>query len=109
MPRLKRKSATLTTLHARIGKLVSDHVRVDGPYVIDLMTQRLAREAQKPLEKMTGAVQREFEQATSKQDLRERLDTLSLSDEELAQVMQNYMTLAELAGEAMMLESMKGG
>ncbi|MFT8515613.1 MAG: DUF935 family protein [Acetobacter persici] len=98
-----------TTLHARIGKLVSDHVRVDGPYVIDLMTQRLAREAQKPLEKMTGAVQREFEQATSEQDLRDRLDALSLSDEEFAQVMENYMTLAELAGEAMMLESMKGG
>lgn len=108
-PQAEDQAQAATTLHARIGKLVSDHVRVDGPYVIDLMTQRLAREAQKPLEKMTGAVQREFEQATSEQDLRERLDTLSLSDEEFAQVMQNYMTLAELAGEAMMLESMKGG
>ncbi|MFT9017998.1 hypothetical protein [Acetobacter malorum] len=88
---------------------MSDHVRVDGPYVIELMTQRLAREAQKPLEKLTGAVREQFEQATSEQDLRDRLDTLSLSDEEFAQVMQQYMMLAELAGEAMALESMKGG
>lgn len=98
-----------TTLHAQIGRLVSNHVRVDGPYVIDLMTQRLAREAQKPLEKLTGAVRTEFEQATSPQDLRDRLEGLSLPDDQIQAVMDQYMILAELAGEAMMLESMKGG
>lgn len=98
-----------TTLHAQIGRLVSNHVRVDGPYVIDLMTQRLAREAQKPLEKLTGAVRTEFEQATSEQDLRDRMDALGLPTDQIQEVMEHYLTLAELAGEAMMLESMKGG
>ncbi|KGB22913.1 DUF935 domain-containing protein [Acetobacter pomorum] len=93
-------------LNAALGKLLRRHA-VQKPALVDVLTQSLSHEAERGLASMQDAVRAEFEQATSLENLRDRLDTLGLSDDAFQHAMSMGLLMAELAGEAAMLESMQ--
>ncbi|NHO33319.1 DUF935 domain-containing protein [Acetobacter fallax] len=105
----EQKSGGKLALHAQIGQLLEKHVQAEGPHVIDLMTQRLARTAASAVNGMTGAVREQLTLATSMEDLRDRLERLNLDDDAFGVAMQAGVLVAELAGEASALDAMKRG
>lgn len=94
------------TLHTRLGKLLSRHVRADGTHIINLMTQRLVRDAEAGLAQMTDAVRAEVEKAGSMDGLKTRLKDMDLPHDQFQQAMQVALMVSELAGEAMVLDEM---
>ncbi|KAA8387882.1 DUF935 family protein [Acetobacter tropicalis] len=96
-----------TTLHTRIGKLVSLHVRDNGPLLIDMMTQSTARRANTALQNMRDQVREELEASSSLQDFERRLDVLDLDDDAFAQAMTEAVLVMELAGQAEVLEQVR--
>ncbi|NLI28416.1 MAG: DUF935 family protein [Acetobacter sp.] len=93
--------------HVILGRLLEKHAQ-QQPGIVELMTQQLASRAADALAGMTAEVRREFEAASSMEDLEARLDRLNLDDEAFAQAMTQGMLIAELAGEASALEAMGG-
>lgn len=93
--------------HVILGRLLERHAQ-QQPGIVELMTQQLASRAADALAGMTAEVRREFEAASSMEDLEARLDRLNLDDEAFAQAMTQGMLIAELAGEASALEAMGG-
>lgn len=91
-------------LHTQLGRLLELHVQAEGPRVIEMMTQRLAREAGRGLGEMTEAVRREIDRAESLDDLEARLKSLNLPDQAFADAMAQGIALAQLAGQAMVLD-----
>ena len=96
-----------TSLHMQIGRLLELHVQAEGPQLIEIMTQRLAKSASGALSKMTDAAREAVERAESFEDLQQRLKALSLPDEEFADAMAQGIAVAQLAGQAQMLDQMK--
>ncbi|KAB8123087.1 DUF935 family protein [Komagataeibacter medellinensis] len=94
------------TLHTRVGRLLSRHVRANGPNIISLMTQSLARDAEAGLAQMTDAVRAEVEKAGSVDDLEEKLKDMDLPNAQFQQAMQVALMVSELAGEAEVLDEM---
>ncbi|OUJ17122.1 DUF935 family protein, partial [Acetobacter sp. DsW_063] len=96
-------------LHVRVGRLLSLHVQEDGPGVIEIMTRRLARNAERALGDLPDQVRKELEQASSLDDLSERLEMMGLDDEAFGNAMQAGVLIAQLAGEASVLGGLKRG
>ncbi|NPC90237.1 DUF935 family protein [Gluconacetobacter entanii] len=94
------------TLHTRVGRLLSRHVRANGPNIISLMTQSLARDAEAGLAQMTDAVRAEVEKAGSMDDLEAKLKDMDLPHAQFQQAMQVALMVSELAGEAEVLDEM---
>jgi phage gp29-like protein len=94
------------TLHSRVGRLLSRHVQANGPNIIHLMTQALARDAEAGMARMTEAVRSAVENADSMDALEQQLKGMKLPTEQFQQAMQTALMVSELAGEAMVLEEM---
>ena len=93
-------------LHTQIGRLVDLHVQSEGPQLIELMTQRLGRDAMAGLSQMTEAVRDVVETSTSLEDMKDRLESLKLPDAEFADAMATGIAIAQMAGQAQMLQQM---
>jgi len=91
----------------QFGRILSRHVAQNGPRIVDALTERNASDAAAALAKMTTAVRTQVEAADSMEDLHARLERLGLPDEDFADAMALAMTVAELAGEATVLDQVR--
>lgn len=80
----------------------------EGADQVERLTERLALDAQGALTGLTERVRREVEAATSMQDLAARLAALQLDPTELAKALGQGMALAHLAGQAALLDELRG-
>jgi len=78
------------------------------PEVIDQLVARLAEDAAGALNGLTGQVRAAFDQAHSMQDLVHRLRALKLKPDELAEAMARGMALAEIVGQAAVVQELQG-
>ena len=76
------------------------------PEIVERMTSRLAAEAHGALAGMTSALRAEFEAATDMADLLRRVRALKLDPEAFAEAMQRGMALAELVGQAAVVDEL---
>lgn len=101
MSRRERAQATL------FGRLIASHAAGTAP-VVDALDARLAREAGTALAAMTAEIRACYEAATDMPDLAERLGKLQLDDKAFAVAMMQGMALANLAGQAALLDELSG-
>ena len=87
------------------GSLIALQSETD-PEVLDALTARLARDAAGALHGLTAHVRHAFDQATSMRDLVHRLQALKLKPDELGEAMARGMALAELVGQAAVVEEL---
>ena len=78
------------------------------PEVIVQLVARLAEDAAGALHGLTGEVQAAFEQAHSMPDLMHRLRGLKLKPDEFAEAMARGMALAEIVGQAAVVQELHG-
>jgi hypothetical protein len=76
------------------------------PEVIDQLVARLAEDAAGALHGLTDQVRHAFDQARSMQDLVHRLRSLKLKPDELAEAMARGMALAEIVGQAAVVQEL---
>lgn len=88
------------------GRLLRTVLAAAQPDMIDRLSDRVAQEAAGALAGLTDRVRREFERAHDLPDLAERLSHLHLSRAEFATAMARGMALAQLTGQAELLEEM---
>ena len=102
-----------TERHAQLPLLLARHARLAAsavdPELIDLMTQRLALDAQTSLAGLTGQVLHQIDAADSLEDLAQRLAGLKLNTEQYVLAMQRALAVAHLAGQAALLDEIAGG
>lgn len=75
---------------------------------IEILTDRLEREAADAMDGMIGEVRKALMQATDLRDAAARLAKLELSPDDLAEAMARGMALAHLAGQASLIDDLKG-
>ncbi|WP_083813655.1 DUF935 domain-containing protein [Gluconobacter morbifer] len=95
-----------TALHTQIGRLLELHVQSEGPELVELMTRRLARDASAGLSRMTESARRVVEQAGSLEAMENGLKALDLPTQEFEDAMANGIAIAQMAGQAQMLQQM---
>ncbi len=93
--------------HGLFGALLSLHSEGDTE-VLDALTARLTQDAAAALHGLTGQVRATFDAATSMRDLVHRLHALKLKPVELGEAMARGMALAELVGQAAVVEELHG-
>mgnify|MGYP003362361102 CR=1 FL=1 len=81
----------------------------NGPLLIDMMTQSTARHANSALQSMQDQVREELEASSSLQDFEDRLSALDLDSDAFAKAMTDAVLVMELAGQAEVLEQIRGG
>jgi phage gp29-like protein len=77
------------------------------PEVVERLTDNLAADAQSALAGMTEQVRAVFDQADSLHDLAHRLSELQLDPSAFAKAMQQGMAMAELVGQAALLDELR--
>ncbi len=87
-------------------RLLARHTEAP-PELVAAMTDRLADEAAGALHGMTEQVRQAVEQATDLHDLAERVHALNLAPDAFAEAMARGMALANLAGQAAMLDELR--
>ena len=88
---------------AQTAQLGDDEVKA----TLAALDARMAREAAGALAGMTAQIREAFEAAHDMQDLAERLSKLKLNDEDFAQAMTRGMALANLAGQAALMDELR--
>ena len=88
----------LMTLHAQ-----------QAPAALEALLSRLSQDAQGALSGLLEVVQVEFQQAQDLPDLARRLAALNLPPDELARVLGRGLALANLVGQAQVIEDMQAG
>jgi len=76
--------------------------------VIELLTDRLAQEAAGAMAGLTEGVRAVFHNATDMRDLAARLHRLKLPPDEFGEAMARGLALAELVGQASLIEELRG-
>ena len=89
-----------------LGNLISRHAEAP-PEVVEQLTLRLAEDAAAAMAGLTDRIRAEFDAAHSMQDLVHRLDALALPAAEFAEAMARGMALAELVGQASLIEDLR--
>jgi len=92
---------------AWLGGLISRHSETP-PDVLDALTTRLADDAAGAMHGLTERVRAEFHAATDMRDLANRLHKLTLPRAEFAEAMARGMALAEMVGQASLVEELRG-
>jgi phage gp29-like protein len=77
------------------------------PEVVERMAENLAADAQSALTGLTDELRAVFDAATSLHDLAHRLSLLKLDPSQFANAMQRGMALAELVGQAALIDELK--
>ncbi|MBB2685152.1 UNVERIFIED_ORG: phage gp29-like protein [Rhizobium etli] len=98
------------TVHSSFKHLFerSAHARSEGDDVVDRLADRLERDAAGAMAGMIDEVKAALMQASDLRDAAERLALLELAPDELAEAMARGMALAHLAGQAALLDDLKG-
>ncbi|NVN45127.1 DUF935 family protein [Asaia siamensis] len=92
--------------HEAIGRMVHRFTQAQGPGVVTALSESNAKAAAHAMEAMTAPAREAFGKAKSFEDLDTMLRDLKLPSDELADVMAKAMLVAELAGEATILDQM---
>jgi phage gp29-like protein len=105
LPAVKPDDATADMQTARryLGRLITLQAEA-APELVEQLTARVAGEAAGALAGMTGAVRHAFDQATDLHDLAHRLSRLELPQKEFAEAMARGMALAQIVGQADLLD-----
>lgn len=98
------------TVHSSFDHLFerSAHARSASDDLVDGLTDRLERDAAGAMAGMIDEVKTALMQASDLRDAAERLARLELSPDDLAEAMARGMALAHLAGQAALLDDLKG-
>ena len=89
-----------------LGGLIARHSAAPDE-LMDALTARLADDAQAALHGMTAAVQVAFQNATDMRDLAHRLHEMNLPHADFAEAMARGMALAELVGQASLVDELR--
>lgn len=108
-PPTSAPAAPPTHSFARLRRLVALQAEDAGVDLVARMTERVARDAAGALAAMTAEIRAEVEQATSLQDLAIRLASLELDPAAFAEAMSQGLVLAQLAGQAALLDEIGQG
>ena len=103
---LRQQSTHSAIILAAILILVAQGAGVD---LVARMTERVGRDAAGALAAMTAEIRAQVEEATSLQDLAIRLSTLQLEPAAFAEAMSQGLVLAQLAGQAALLDEIGRG
>ncbi|MFT9448420.1 MAG: DUF935 family protein [Gluconobacter japonicus] len=106
-PQDEAEAGTKQTLHSQLGQVLIRHTRDNGPGLVSALSASAARECAEGFAAMCRPAQDAYEQATSLEDFRARLEAMKLPPEQLADAMANAIMVAEMAGEAMILDQMR--
>jgi phage gp29-like protein len=101
------KQAPAPARNTILGSLISLHAAAD-PEIHVALTARLAQEAAGALHGLTDQVRHAFEQATDLRDLAHRVHALKLKPAAFAEAMARGMALAQLVGQASLVEELHG-
>lgn len=101
-PGQKDKSA-----HAALDRLFSSAHAVDKRSPVEILTDRLEREAADAMDGLLDEVRAALMQASDLKDAAQRLAALELSPDALADAMARGMVLAHLAGQAALIDDMQ--
>lgn len=98
------------TVHSAFDALFekSAHARSTNDDIIDTLTTRLERDTAGAMGGMLEEVRTALMQATDLRDAGERLAKLQLSTDDLAEAMARGMALAHLAGQASLMDDLRG-
>ncbi|NIX75396.1 DUF935 domain-containing protein [Microvirga terricola] len=91
----------------RLRHLMSRHSSAPEPEVVDRLTERLAEDAAGALAGLTDEIRQVFDSATDLTDLMARLEELDLDQEQYQAAMARGVALAQLAGQAFLLDELK--
>ncbi|RUT27388.1 hypothetical protein C0V97_01060 [Asaia sp. W19] len=92
--------------HEAIGRMVHRFTQAQGPGIVTALSESLSRDAKHAMETMEARAREAFGNAKSFEEMTEALQALDLPSDELADVMAKAMLVAELAGEATILDQM---
>jgi len=92
--------------HEAIGRMVHRFTQAQGPGMVTALSESNAKAAAHAMEAMTAPAREAFGKAKSFEELDAMLRDLKLPSDELADVMAKAMLVAELAGEATILDQM---
>lgn len=107
--RLAKKKADKKDLQAAMDRLfTSAHARSGPDEFVEAITGRMEEDAAEALDGMIDSVRQALMQATSLADAAERLARLDLSPDALSDAMARGMVLAHLAGQASLIDDIKG-
>lgn len=87
---------------------ITSRMTQESDDVLDSLTARLAEDAAGALGGMTDIIRAEFDAATDMRDLVTRLHALKLPSKDFAEAMARGMAVAELAGQASLIEELRG-
>ena len=90
-----------------LGPLIERHSEAP-PEIVEQLTARLAEDAAGAMAGLTKIVRMQFEDATSLHDLVARIGKLDLPPAEFAEAMARGMALANLVGQASLLDELRG-
>ena len=90
-----------------LGSLIERHAEAP-PEVVELLTARLAEDAAGALAGLSETVRGQFEAATSLHDLVQRVSRLNLPPDQFGEAMARGLALANLVGQAAMIDEMRG-
>jgi phage gp29-like protein len=91
--------------HSVLGALTRDEA---PPDVVEQLTARLAEDAAGAMAGLTKIVRHQFEEAASLNDLVHRISRLDLPQAEFAEAMARGMALANLVGQASLMDELRG-
>jgi phage gp29-like protein len=98
-----------TALQSSFDRLFkSAHAKTEPDEMIEILGARLERDAASAMTGMVDAVKTAIMGAKDLRDAAERLSKLDLSPDDLAEAMARGMALAHLAGQASLIDDMKG-
>jgi hypothetical protein len=83
-------------------------VEASGPDYVELLTQRIAADAAGAMAGLTDQVRAEVQAATDMHGLARRLAALQLDPAAFAEAMGRGLALAQLAGQAALLDEIEG-
>lgn len=102
------KQGGKTSAHSALDRLFSSAHAVDRRSEVEILTERLERDAAAAMDGMIDEVRTALMQATDLPDASRRLAALNLAPDALAEAMARGMVLAHLAGQAALIDDMKG-
>ncbi len=104
----QEKPQDKTSAHSALDRLFSSAHAVDRRDDVEILTERLEREAADAMDGLLDEVRTALMQASDLRDAANRLAALNLSPDALAEAMARGMVLAHLAGQAALIDDMKG-
>jgi phage gp29-like protein len=91
-----------------LRRLVALQAVADGPDLVERLTARMAQDAAGAMAGMTAEIRAEVDAATDMADLVRRLSALNLDSAAFAEAMGRGLVLAQLAGQAALLDEIAG-